>query len=72
MLKPQVEIVPRGTGKSGIEFVIEPNLVVPFEGFLHCRHQDVLAILHRHLSRCNDADNVFGKAFDDFEHRRLL
>lgn len=71
MLQPKVEIVPRGTGKSGVELVIETDLVVPFKGFLDCRHQDVAAILHCHSSAGSDADNILGKAFDEFEHRHL-
>jgi hypothetical protein len=31
ILDPDVEIVPRGAGKSRIELVVEPNLVVPFK-----------------------------------------
>ena len=69
MLQPEVEIVPRGTRKSRVELVIEPDLVVAFPGLLDRRHQDVVAVLHRHSSRCNDADNVLGKALDEFEHR---
>ena len=58
MLQPEVEIVPRSAGKPGVELVIEPDLVVPFEGFLHRRHQDVLAVLHRQSSAYRDADNI--------------
>jgi hypothetical protein len=68
MLKSEVEIVPRGTRKSRVELVIEPDLVVPFPGLLDRRHQDVAAVLHRHSSAGNDADNVLGKTFDEFEH----
>jgi len=71
MLQPKVEIVPRGSGKSRVELVIEPDFVMAFAGLLDRRHQDVLAVLHRHPSRCNDADNVLGKACNEFEHRLL-
>ena len=45
---------------------------MPFEGFLHRRDQYVLAVLQRQSSAHRDADNVAGKAFDQFEHRLLL
>jgi hypothetical protein len=72
VLEPEVKIIPRSPRKSGIEFVIEANLVVPFQGFLDGRDQDVLAVPHRHLSLCNDAHDISGKAFNALEHWPLL
>ena len=71
MLQTEVEIVPRGTRKSRVELVIETDLVVPFKGFLDGRHQDIVTVLHRHSSTSSDADDILGKAFDQFEHRLL-
>jgi hypothetical protein len=71
MLQAEVQIVPRRSRKSRVELVIEPDLLVPFEGFLDRRHQYVAAVLHRDLSAGSDADNILGKALDEFEHRLL-
>ncbi len=68
-LDPEVEIVPRSARKSGAELIVEPNLVVPLKPFLHCRDQDVAALLHRHPALYDDAHDVSRKPFDDFDHR---
>ena len=45
---------------------------MPFEGFLDRRHEDVTAILHCHPAAGGNADNILGKALDEFEHRLPL
>jgi hypothetical protein len=71
MVDSDVEIVPPGTGKTGTDLIIQPDLAVPFERELHRRPQDVIALFIGDPPSRDDADDIVGQFLDDFDHRRL-